>query len=125
MNRKFVLKNVLALGMVMVGLSSAVAQTTQAYPVNRVTLVTHSSPGGGSDVFLRDLAKFISPIMKTNLAVENIRGGSGAKAVAHTVHIIARIFFTIGKKINAKPVLQTRFEFTLVVVALVFVCSEL
>ena len=82
MNRKFVLKNVLALGMVMVGLSSAVAQTTQAYPVNRVTLVTHSSPGGGSDVFLRDLAKYIPPIMKTNLAVENIRGGSGAKAVA-------------------------------------------
>lgn len=83
MNRKFVLKNVLVLGMVMVGLSSAMAQTTQAYPVKRVTLVTHSSPGGGSDVFLRDLAKYIAPIMKTNLAVENIRGGSGAKAVAH------------------------------------------
>ena len=83
MNRKFVLKNVLVLGMVMVGLSSAMAQTTQAYPVKLVTLVTHSSPGGGSDVFLRDLAKYIAPIMKTNLAVENIRGGSGAKAVAH------------------------------------------
>ena len=91
MNRKFVLKNVLALGMVMVGLSSAVAQTTQAYPVNRVTLVTHSSPGGGSDVFLRDLAKFISPIMKTNLAVENIRGGSGAKAVAHVAKVTVDI----------------------------------
>jgi putative tricarboxylic transport membrane protein len=29
------------------------------------------------------LIKHITPIMKTNLAVENIRGGSGAKAVAH------------------------------------------
>ena len=27
------------------------------YPVSRVTLVTHSSPGGGTDVFLRDLTK--------------------------------------------------------------------
>lgn len=83
MKRTFVLKSVLALGMAFVGLGSTVAQTTQAYPVNRVTLVTHSSPGGGTDVFLRDLIKHITPIMKTNLAVENIRGGSGAKAVAH------------------------------------------
>jgi tripartite-type tricarboxylate transporter receptor subunit TctC len=86
MKRKFVLKTVLALGMAIAGLSSlsnAVAQTTAAYPASRVTLVTHSSPGGGTDVFLRDLAKYITPVMKTNFAVENIRGGSGAKAVAH------------------------------------------
>jgi putative tricarboxylic transport membrane protein len=58
----------------------AVAQS--AYPVARVTLVTHSSPGGGTDLFLRDLAKHMAPLMKTNFAVENVRGGSGAKAVA-------------------------------------------
>jgi putative tricarboxylic transport membrane protein len=34
-----------------------------AYPQSRVTLVTHSSPGGGSDLFLRDLAKHLGPIM--------------------------------------------------------------
>lgn len=51
------------------------------YPVNRVSLVTHSSPGGGTDVFLRDLIKHLP--LKTNMAVENIRGGSGATAVAH------------------------------------------
>lgn len=52
------------------------------YPVKQVTLVTHSSPGGGSDVFLRDLAKHLGPIMGVNFIVENITGGSGAKAMA-------------------------------------------
>ena len=50
---------------------------------SRVTLVTHSSPGGGTDLFLRELSQHLSPIMKTSFAVENIRGGSGATAVAH------------------------------------------
>ncbi len=53
------------------------------YPVSRVSLVTHSSPGGGTDVFLRDLTKYLPAALKTNFAVENIRGGSGATAVAH------------------------------------------
>ncbi len=52
------------------------------YPVNPVTLVTHSSPGGGSDVFLRELIKHLQPLMGVGFAVENIRGGSGAAAVA-------------------------------------------
>ena len=52
------------------------------YPVQNVTLVTHSSPGGGSDVFLRNLIKHLQPKMGVNFAVENVRGGSGAKAVA-------------------------------------------
>jgi putative tricarboxylic transport membrane protein len=63
--------------------SAVLAQTQAAYPVSRVTLVTHSSPGGGTDVFLRNLNKHLSGVMKTNFAVENIRGGSGATAVAH------------------------------------------
>jgi tripartite-type tricarboxylate transporter receptor subunit TctC len=52
------------------------------YPVPTVTLVTHSSPGGGSDIFLRELIKHLQPVMGTNFAVENVRGGSGATAVA-------------------------------------------
>ncbi|GIX08584.1 tripartite tricarboxylate transporter substrate binding protein [Elioraea sp.] len=52
------------------------------YPVPTVTLVTHSSPGGGSDVFLRELIKHLHPVMGVNFAVENVRGGSGATAVA-------------------------------------------
>ncbi len=62
---------------------SASAQAQAAYPVNRVTLVTHSSPGGGTDLFLRELSQYLTPVMKTSFSVENIRGGSGATAVAH------------------------------------------
>ena len=61
--------------------ASVWAQTP--YPQSRVTLVTHSSPGGGTDLFLRDIAQVLAPLMKTSFSVENIRGGSGATAVAH------------------------------------------
>jgi len=50
--------------------------------VKLVTLVTHSSPGSGSDVFLRQLVKFLERYMDTRFIIENDDGGSGAKAVA-------------------------------------------
>ncbi len=53
-----------------------------AYPVQNVTLVTHSSPGGGSDVFLRTLIRYLQPKMGVNFVVENVSGGSGARAVS-------------------------------------------
>ena len=63
-------------------LLSAAAQAQTPYPHSRVTLVTHSSPGGGTDLFLRELSQHLAPIMATSFAVENVRGGSGATAVA-------------------------------------------
>ena len=47
-----------------------------------VTLVTHSSPGGGSDVLLRELVPHLTRVMGRTFVVENIQGGSGAKAMA-------------------------------------------
>jgi tripartite-type tricarboxylate transporter receptor subunit TctC len=47
-----------------------------------VALVTHSSPGGGSDVFLREMIPHLSRIMGGTFIVDNIQGGSGAKAIA-------------------------------------------
>ncbi len=64
-------------------LFSACAWAQAPYPQNRVTLVTHSSPGGGTDLFLREISQVLTPLMKTSFSVENIRGGSGATAVAH------------------------------------------
>jgi len=58
----------------------ALAQS--GYPHRVVTLVTHSSPGGGSDVFLRELARFLGPEMGIEFVVDNVRGGSGARAMA-------------------------------------------
>ena len=70
------------LAAVMVAMAPAMAQAQGAYPVQTVTLVTHSSPGGGSDVFLRTLVKHLQPKMGVNFVVENVSGGSGARAVA-------------------------------------------
>ena len=65
------------------GVPPAALGQTGSYPHSRVTLVTHSSAGGGSDVFLRELAKHLGPIMGTTFVVENVTGGSGARAMAH------------------------------------------
>lgn len=61
---------------------NGVAYAQAKYPHSTVTLVTHSSPGGGSDVFLRELIKHLGPAMGVNFIVENVSGGSGARAVA-------------------------------------------
>src|SRR5438874_6335146 len=70
-------------------LSFALAAPAQAqspaklpYPQKLVTLVTHSSPGSGSDVVLREMIKYLERYMATRFIVENDEGGSGAKAMA-------------------------------------------
>lgn len=62
--------------------SESTAQTPLPYPQKTVTLVTHSSPGSGSDIFLRELSRFLHRYLDANFVVENDGGGSGAKAVA-------------------------------------------
>lgn len=52
------------------------------YPQKIVTLVTHSSPGAGSDVVLREEIKYLERYINTRFIVENDEGGSGAKAIA-------------------------------------------
>lgn len=75
-------------GLVTSGLVSssfaARAAEPAAYPHRVVTLVTHSSPGGGSDVFLREMVKFIRKYIDATFVVENVQGGSGARAMART-----------------------------------------
>jgi putative tricarboxylic transport membrane protein len=61
---------------------SGAAVQAQEYPVDTVTLITHSSPGGGSDVFLRELSRYLAPYLCANVIVENVSGGSGASAMA-------------------------------------------
>ncbi|MBS7544572.1 tripartite tricarboxylate transporter substrate binding protein [Ancylobacter oerskovii] len=63
-------------------LAGRAAAEPAPYPVKVVTLVTHSSPGGGSDVFLRELSKYLGKYIDATFVVENVQGGSGAKAVA-------------------------------------------
>tara|TARA_B100000029_G_scaffold516780_1_gene634121 strand:+ start:7861 stop:8814 length:954 start_codon:yes stop_codon:yes gene_type:complete len=58
----------------------------ESYPQEVITLITHSSPGGGADVFLRQLARYLGPELGVDIAVENVRGGSGARAIAEIVN---------------------------------------
>ncbi|MGL4242160.1 MAG: tripartite tricarboxylate transporter substrate binding protein, partial [Beijerinckiaceae bacterium] len=41
-----------------------------------------SSPGGGSDVFLREMSKFLGKQIAATFVVENVSGGSGARAIS-------------------------------------------
>src|SRR6185503_15716710 len=63
---------------------SAFAQSVRPvpYPQRVVTLVTHSSPGATTDVYLRELIKYLQRYIDTKFIVENDEGGSGAKAIA-------------------------------------------
>ena len=58
------------------------AVTPIPYPHRVVTVVTHSSPGAGSDVLLREMLKYLQRYVRATFIVENDEGGSGAKAVA-------------------------------------------
>lgn len=60
----------------------AAPAAAQDYPHDTVTLVTHSRSGGGTDVFLRQMTKYLGEYLGADFVVENVRGGSGAKAMA-------------------------------------------
>jgi tripartite-type tricarboxylate transporter receptor subunit TctC len=66
----------------LVAAAAGVAAADTHYPVSSVSLVTHASPGGGNDIFLRNFLKYLAPAMGVSFSVDNVRGGNGAAAVA-------------------------------------------
>jgi tripartite-type tricarboxylate transporter receptor subunit TctC len=81
MTLKFSLKTIFVAA-ALSALSAGVALAQEAYPAPIIKLVTHSSPGGGSDVFLREMLPYLQHYLKPKLIVENVTGGSGAKAMS-------------------------------------------
>lgn len=81
--------------LLMIDVSPTIAQTP--YPHEIVTLVTHSSPGGGSDVFLRELARNLGSALGAEFVIENARGGSGAQAMARVANAPAdgSVFYAV------------------------------
>jgi putative tricarboxylic transport membrane protein len=63
-----------------IALSGSLA--AQDWPGSSLTLVTHSSPGGGGDVMMRNLSPVIEREFGANTTVDNRVGGSGAVALS-------------------------------------------
>ncbi len=72
----------MAIVLVAAAVAIAAPYAQSRYPARVVMLTTHSSPGGGSDVFLREMAPHLSRIMGIKVVVRNLAGGSGARAMA-------------------------------------------
>lgn len=71
-----------AFGALLAVAAAAPAVAQDKYTADPVTLVTLSSPGGGTDVFLREVIRHLGPIMGKTFIVVNTTGGGGAKAMA-------------------------------------------
>ncbi|MFN3605887.1 MAG: Bug family tripartite tricarboxylate transporter substrate binding protein, partial [Cypionkella sp.] len=96
-------------------LGVAGAAAAQDYPHDTVTLVTHSSAGGGTDVFLRGMVGFLGKAMGANFVVENVTGGSGANAMAKlaTSPADGSIFYgTTPTYINTSLLSNPEYDFT-------------
>jgi tripartite-type tricarboxylate transporter receptor subunit TctC len=63
------------------GQSHAQAPGYPPYPHKTVTLITSSGPGGGGDIFLRQLTKVLGPKWGINFVVESVAGSGGVKAM--------------------------------------------
>lgn len=74
----------LTLAVAVAALTAASAQAADKidYPASTVKLITQSSPGGGGDVFLRQIQPRIGNYINSNFVVENVVGGGGANAMA-------------------------------------------
>ena len=55
------------------------------WPPPNLTLITHSSAGGGGDLVARELGRTLEGMYETTVTVENRVGGSGAVATAYVV----------------------------------------
>lgn len=62
-------------------LAPAASALAQGYPTRPVTLVVPAPPGGGTDVFARQLAELVEPIFKQKVVIENKAGAGGTLGV--------------------------------------------
>jgi putative tricarboxylic transport membrane protein len=78
-----VLKGTLAAAAISVIAAMSSPAWAQAYPVDTITIYTHSKPGSGSDLFLRAISQPLSEHLGAKVVVDYWTGGSGAKAMAN------------------------------------------
>jgi putative tricarboxylic transport membrane protein len=68
-------------------LSAPSLHAAETYPNKPVLFITHSGPGGGMDTMLRRITDVMAKekLVSQQMRVENIQGGSGAKAMTALV----------------------------------------
>src|SRR5262245_46589228 len=78
----------LILSMALISLGSAAPLVAaENYPNRPILFITHSGPGGGMDTMLRRITDVMAKekLVNQQMRVENIQGGSGAKAMTTLV----------------------------------------
>lgn len=68
---------VLAIGFLWQSVTTVVAE--DKYPSKQINWYIHSSAGGGTDIFSRTVALRLRRILKTNIIISTMSGGSGAR----------------------------------------------
>jgi putative tricarboxylic transport membrane protein len=63
--------------------TSAPATPKVDFPTKTVTLVAHTAPGGGADVFARQSGKALQNVLGKTVVIDNRSGGSGAIALQY------------------------------------------
>ncbi len=71
----------LAIGFFWQSATSVVAE--DKYPSKQINWYIHSSAGGGTDIFSRTVALRLRRILKTNIVIQTMSGGSGARMLNH------------------------------------------
>ncbi|MBI3044793.1 MAG: tripartite tricarboxylate transporter substrate binding protein [Betaproteobacteria bacterium] len=78
------LRTTLAAGAAAVALGlSAFPAVAAEYPSKAITIVVHTGPGGGMDLFGREIAKRLQTVLRQPVVVENRPGGSSAVAMQY------------------------------------------
>lgn len=75
---------------------SAFNASAADYPSKPVTIVVHTGPGGGMDLFAREIAKRLQPVLGQPVVVENRPGGSSAVAMQYVASQPADGYTLIG-----------------------------
>jgi tripartite-type tricarboxylate transporter receptor subunit TctC len=79
--RVFVLKLRFSAAVIATLFAGIVPAFAQTYPTRPVTLIVPAPPGGGTDVFARQLAEIIEPVFKQKIVIENKAGAGGTLGV--------------------------------------------
>src|ERR671923_598856 len=88
MKRIFTHRILLAVAVsVVILIQAGAVVAADAYPNKPILFITHSGPGGGMDTMLRRITDIMAKekLITQQMRVENVQGGSGAKAMTTLV----------------------------------------